>query len=197
MPSKLVQRNEVLSIGDYEAVRAQFRNRVIEEKKARRVAIGERATALFENHDTALLQIQEMLRTERITREAAILHEIETYNEFIPGDRELSCTIMINVDDKEERERFLFALAGVEKTIALVVDGKRYPASWDERRVEADRASAVLYLKFPIDDDAIDALRAAARGGAHVLEIEIDHDAYRSRAALDRRVLVSLAEDFA
>ena len=32
---------------------------------------------LFENHDTALYQIQEMLRTERISAEKALLHEIE------------------------------------------------------------------------------------------------------------------------
>jgi hypothetical protein len=198
MPSKLVTRSEVLSLGDYEAIRAQFRARIIEEKKARRIAVGERATAVFENHDTALLQIQEMLRTERITREAAVLHEIETYNELVPGDRELSCTIMINVEDKDEREKFLFALAGIEKTIAFVVDGTRFPATWDARRVEDDRASAVLYLKFPLDDAAITKLRAAARGeGGHVVALAVDHAAYRATATLDRRVLVSLAEDFA
>jgi len=52
------------------------------EKKGRRVALGPNATCVFENRDTALMQIQEMLRTERITRPAAIDHEIETYDPY-------------------------------------------------------------------------------------------------------------------
>ena len=193
---KPVERNEVLSIGDYEAIRAQFRARVIEEKKNRRVDLGERATAVFENHDTALLQIQEMLRTERITREAAILHEIETYNELVPGARELSCTIMITVDDKAERDKFLSDLRGVEQTVSLHVDGRRFPATWDAKRVEDDRASAVLYLKFPLDDAAVSAIRKAAAPGATV-KLAIEHPVSRAEATLDRRTVVSLAEDFA
>src|SRR5450432_3314744 len=106
---KTVERSELLGLADYETIRPQFRARVIEEKKQRRIAIGPRATALFENHDTVLLQIQEMLRTERITREASIQHEIDTYNEFIPGAGEVSCTIMIEIDDKTERDTFLVA----------------------------------------------------------------------------------------
>lgn len=190
---KPVERSEVLSIGDYEAIRAQFRARIIEEKRHRRFSLGDRAFGVFENHDTALLQIQEMLRTERITREGAILHEIETYNELVPGDRELSCTILVTVDDKEERDRFLAQLQGVERTIAITVDGRRFPATWDEQRTEPDRASAVLYLKFPLDAEATNALRS---GKAQAATISVDHPVYRAEATLDRSLLASLAEDF-
>lgn len=86
---KPIERGEVLGIAEYEKIREHFRERVIGEKKLRRVQLGPKATALFENRDTVLLQIQEMLRTERITREAAILHEIETYNQLLPGNDEL------------------------------------------------------------------------------------------------------------
>src|SRR5215469_6484695 len=115
---KPIERGEVLGLADYETIRPHFRARVIEEKKRRRLSVGPRATALFENRDTVLLQIQEMLRTERITREAAILHEIETYNDFIPNDDELSCTLMIEIDDKDERERFLESARGLEEAVA-------------------------------------------------------------------------------
>src|SRR5262245_2072838 len=97
---KPIERGEVLGLAEYESIRDRFRARVIEEKKARRVALGPNATCVFENRDTALMQIQEMLRTERITREAAILHEIETYNQLVPGDHELSATVLIEIDDK-------------------------------------------------------------------------------------------------
>ena len=92
---KPVTRDEILGLAEYEKVREPFRARVIEEKRARRVLVGDRVSAIFENHDTVLLQIQEMLRTERITRPAAVQHEIDTYNETVPTGDELSCTVMI------------------------------------------------------------------------------------------------------
>lgn len=186
-----VERAEILGLSAYESFRAPFRARVIEEKKRRRVAVGGRVTAVFENHDTVLLQIQEMLRTERITREAAILHEIDTYNELIPGFRELSATIMIEIPDAADREAFLDAAAGLERHIALVVDGTRFVATFDPGRVLADRASAVLYVKFPLSEQATQAI---SRGGARV-NLVIDHPAYEAEATLGTEVLASLAQD--
>src|SRR5271168_3775318 len=104
---KPVQRNEILPIGEYELVRPHFRARVIEEKKARRLQVGEHLSAVFENHDSVLLQIQEMLRTERITAEAAIAHEIETYNELVPARGQVSLTLFVEIPDKETRDRML------------------------------------------------------------------------------------------
>src|SRR5271154_4518977 len=98
---KPVRRDEVMGLADYETIRDRFRSRVIEEKRARRVTVGDSASAVFENHDTVLLQIQEMLRTERITREAAIKHEIDTYNTHAPGKDELFATVMIEIPDPD------------------------------------------------------------------------------------------------
>ena len=112
-----VKRNEILGLGDYESIRPHFRARIIEEKKNRRFAVGPLATVVLENHDTVLLQIQEMLRTERITKEAAIQHEIDVYNELIPKNGEISFTLMFEISDKETRESFLFRAKDVEKNI--------------------------------------------------------------------------------
>jgi hypothetical protein len=190
---KPVDRSEVLPLGEYETIRDRFRARVIEEKKRRRVALGPRATALFENHDTVLLQIQEMLRTERITRDAAVAHEIETYNELIPGDNELSATVMIEISDKEEREKFLVAAVGFEDHVALVVDGKRFPARWKslEERDTSQRTTAVHYFKFSLDDEAA---RAVAKRAAKVTLL-VDHPAYTASTELSPEALASIAED--
>src|SRR3974390_3479199 len=104
---KRIERGEILGLAEYEQVRERFRARVVAEKKARRVQLGPVVSVLFENHDTVLLQIQEMLRTERITKPAAIQHEIDTYNELVPGPDELSCTLMIEIPEKAERDAFL------------------------------------------------------------------------------------------
>src|SRR5689334_6801955 len=105
-----IERSEILGLGPYEQIRDRFRARVIDEKKARRVALGEHLTVVFENRDTVLLQIQEMLRTERITTESAIAHEIETYNELVPAEGELSVTLFVEIPDKETRDRLLVEL---------------------------------------------------------------------------------------
>ncbi len=188
---KPVERGEILGLAEYDLVRARFRARVINEKKLRRVALGGRVTAVFENHDTVLLQIQEMLRTERITREAAVLHEVDTYNQLVPAPGELSATLMVEIPDPGEREAFLDAVRGFERHVALLVDGERFAATFDPTRVLPDRASAVLYVKFPLSAPAGDAIRA--RRGS--VSLTVDHPAYGAEVTLGADVLASLAED--
>jgi hypothetical protein len=198
---KPIQRNEILDLAEYEALREPFRARVIAQKKIRRVALGPQASCLFENRDTALLQIQEMLRTERITREGAILHEIETYNQLVPGDHELSATVLIEVDEKADRERFLFEAKGLDRAFALVIDGARCPGKHDEARESPDRTTAVHYLKFPLAPAAERALRdilAKTRKASEVtVEVTVEHPRYTARATLGAALVADLAEDLA
>jgi hypothetical protein len=186
-----IRRDELLGLAEYETIRPRFRARVIDEKKRRRVAVGPYASVLFENRDTVLLQIQEMLRTERITREAAIAHEIDTYNAFIPGDAELSCTLMLEIDDKDTRDAFLVAARGIEEAVAIVIGGETHRGTTTPDRILPDRASAVIYLKVPIGEHGVAAIR---KGEA--VAITVDHAAYRATADLPREVVASLAEDF-
>jgi hypothetical protein len=198
---KPVARSEVLGLAEYEVVREPFRNRVIAEKKARRVALGPQASCVFENRDTALMQIQEMLRTERITREAAIAHEIETYNQLVPGDHELSATVLIEVDDKAQREAFLFEAKGLDRAFSLVVDGATCKGKHDEAREQPDRTTAVHYLKFPLVEAAERALRdvlAGKRKPSEVtVELVVEHPRYSARTTLPASLVLSLAEDLA
>jgi hypothetical protein len=198
---KPVERGEVLGLAEYEGIRDPFRARVIEEKKRRRVKLGDNATCVFENHDTALMQIQEMLRTERITREAAILHEIATYNELVPGDHELSATVMIEIDDKPQRESFLTEARGLERTFAVVVDGDRCGGTFDATRESPERTTAVHYLKFPLGERAERALRDVLEGKRKAADVAVDlvveHARYAARTRLPPEVVQSLAEDLA
>jgi hypothetical protein len=188
-----VARDEILGIAEYESIRGPFRARVIGEKKRRRTSLGPHVTVVFENHDTVLLQVQEMLRTERITREAAVQHEIDTYNELIPAPAELSATLMIEIPDPTERDAFLTAAAGIETHVSLWVGDWRVPAVFAADRVLPDRASAVLYLKFPLPEPA----HAAARERSAPLRLAIDHPAYAASSLLGPDLAASLAEDLA
>jgi hypothetical protein len=194
---KLVERGEILGLAEYEMVRERFRARVIAEKKRRRVAVGPKVTVLFENHDSVLLQIQEMLRTERISRREAVQHEIDTYNELIPGADELSFTLMVEIPEKEERDAFLAAAAGLEEHVALIAGNKRIPAAGRREGGESARTTAVHYLKFALPRHVADALRASADGDKTLqqLTVAIDHPAYRADSVLPGETVLALGED--
>jgi Protein of unknown function (DUF3501) len=189
---QLIQRNEILPLGDYEAIRPRFRARVIDEKKARRVKLGEHLSAIFENRDSVLLQIQEMLRTERITAEPAILHEIETYNDLVPARGQVSLTLFVEIPDKATRDRMLVELAGLEDTVGVEVDGEVFPATGKlpDGFVEG-RTTAVHYLKATLDEAAV----AAVAAGTATVALVVNHPKLAARTELARPSLRKLAED--
>lgn len=118
-------------------------------KALRRVHIGEYLTLLFENHLTMRYQIQEMVRAERIVKEADIQHEIDTYNEVLGGEGEFGCTLLIEIDDPAVRNVKLKEWWRLpEKMYVLLEDGTRVWATFDERQRGDDRVSSVQYLKF-------------------------------------------------
>jgi len=196
---KPIERGEILGLAEYEQVRERFRSRVIAEKKVRRVQVGPRASAVFENRDTVVLQIQEMLRTERITRPAAVDHEIATYNELLPGTDELSCTLMIEIPEKAERDAFLVAAAGLEKHVWLAAGAVRVRARSIDRGASAERTTAVHYLKFALPAQLAQALRKATDGTETLTQLEllVDHPAYTERGAMAAETILQLGQDLA
>ena len=77
--AKLV-RADVLGPSLYAPIRDDFRRRIIELKRPRRVEVGDKVTLTFENRDTLRFQVEEMLRTEGITTDEGIQAELDTYN---------------------------------------------------------------------------------------------------------------------
>jgi hypothetical protein len=144
-----------------------------------------------------LFQIQEMLWTERIVKKAAILHELETYNELIPQARELSCTMFVEIPDKELRERRLVELAGLEERISIEVSGLAFPARNETRGVLPDRTTAVHYLKFPLGENA--PMLAAKRSDREASGVYflIEHPNLSVRKELPSATINALAEDIA
>lgn len=188
-----VERGELLPLSEYETVRDRFRARIIEHKRVRRVAIGPYMSAVFEDRDSVLHQIQEMLRTERITREDAVLHEIETYNELVPGHHELSLTLFVEIPDTATRDRMLVELEGLESTFFIEVDGRRYPARSETRGVIPGRTTAVHYAKVPLDADGVATLRA----GKGKWSVGSAHPRYEHSTALAPTTVASIAHDVA
>ena len=149
---KRVELSDILSLESYEQRREALRQLVLEVKRPRRVHLAGVLTFLFENTLTVRYQIQEMLRTERITRESDVLHEIETYNELLGDDGELGCTLLIELPDAEERREKLTRWRELPEHVYLrTEDGKLVRPRFDERQRGEARLSSVQYLKFAVD----------------------------------------------
>jgi len=146
---KPVERTEIIDYVTYEERRDATRDEVMAAKALRRVHIGEYLTLLFENHLTMRYQIQEMVRVERLVKEADIQHEIDTYNEVLGAQGEFGCTLLIEIDDPAVRNVKLKEWWQLpEKIYLLLEDGTRVSATFDERQRGDDRVSSVQYMKF-------------------------------------------------
>ena len=186
-----VELREIKNIADYELERKTWRPSVMALKDRRRVRVGQHLTFLFENRDTVRYQIQEMMRIERIVEPEAIRHEVDTYNELIPGPCELSATLLIEYDSPEERDVALRDLVGLEEHVRIEVgDQPQTKGRFDTRQIATDRLSSVQYVKFPLTPEQ----RARWRDGARIV---IDHPKYPAAQALSFDQLQEMARDFA
>jgi hypothetical protein len=146
-----VRREELLDLAAYERSRAEIRGAVMEAKRLRRVHVAGVLTFLFENTATMRYQIQEMIRAERLEREADILHELETYNELLGGEGELGVSLLIEIPDQQERDRRLREWLELPRHLFLETeDGEKVRAKFDQRQIGIDRLSSVQYLKFDV-----------------------------------------------
>jgi hypothetical protein len=190
---KPIEASEIRSNADYALARDEMRSRVLAIKKARRVHLGDHLTILFENHDTMLYQVQEMMRVEGIEDPKAIAHEIKTYNELVPGRDELKATLLVEYAEPAERDAALRALVGLQDSVALEVEGAgRVMALFDDRQISDGRISSVHYLTFALGSEVAAGLRGGAGATLHVCHPELTVS-----TALDYAQLAAVRGDLA
>jgi hypothetical protein len=187
-----VSRDDILDFEHWERARKTLRPLFIREKDRRRVNVGSHLTLLFENTQTLWYQVEEMLRAERISEPGAVQHEIDTYNELIPGPGELSATLMIQFGDARERDAELMRLPGFERHLWLSLGERRLAVKFDERQTSPERISSVQFVRFPVGCDAETFAKLAAAGQVAIVA---DHPNLAARAQIAGEVALALAED--
>jgi hypothetical protein len=186
-----LERHDILGPRRYEPIRDDYRKRIIQLKKDRRVSVGDRITLVFENRDTLLFQVEEMLRAERITEEDKIQDELDVYNALMPTSDELSATLFLENPRDVDRAAELTRFVGIDEHVLLVIGDHRVRAWFEPGRQERDRISAVQYTRYKLTPEARSALASPGTPCA----IEIDHPAYQARAELSDAMRASLARD--
>jgi len=149
-----IKPSDIMDVEAYGATRKQRRAEMVALKKNRRLGVGPHATMYFENYDTMLYQVQEMVFTER-GGAAQIVEELEAYNPLVPKGNELVVTVMMEVEDPEKREQLLRRLGGIEETVSIEFDGEKIMADWErdvDRTTPDGKTSAVHFLHFRFSD---------------------------------------------
>lgn len=182
----------IRNLHEYETARPEFRRRVIELKSRRRVAVGPLVTLVFENRDTALFQIQEMLRAERIVDPAKVQDEIDVYNTLLPDAGEVAATLFIEITDEARVKPVLDAFIGLDegRSLWMEVGGEQFFATFEAGHGREDKISAVHYVRFPLGARGREAL--ASSGPASLV---LAHGEYAARAELPPETVGELIED--
>jgi len=173
-----LERSDLWSLEEYADKRSDFKSKVIAHKQYRQLPIGPNATVYFEDNLTIQYQIQEMLRIERIFEAAAIEEELATYNPLIPDGSNWKATLMIEFTDETERRVALAKMRGIEDSIWMQVEGhdKITPfANEDMERTNADKTSAVHFLRFELDQEMATSLKSGANLSAGITHAEYHH----------------------
>jgi hypothetical protein len=186
-----ISRRDILGPARYTPMRDDFRKRIIALKKHRRVELGDRVSLVFENRDTLVFQIEEMLRAEGISSEAGIQGEIDVYNTMMPSGDELSATLFLETPRDEDPKEALHRFIGLDEHVMLEIGPHRIPAAFEAGRQDADRISAVQYTRYRLTDAAKSALRTAGTKVA----VSIAHPSYAQRTELSEEARASLAKD--
>jgi hypothetical protein len=188
----MITLSDILNIAEYEKRRPEIRKRVIEAKKNRRISVGPIMTFVFENRDTVLFQIQEMVRTEHLVHDKEIQHEIGTYSKLLPTHDELSATLLIEITDKEKIRSTLDSLVGLTKnSIYLMIGEKEIKTIFDEEQSEEGRISAVQYVRWKLSDEDIERFRF----GQAEISIVIRHPNYQYSALLTNEQRKAIVKD--
>ena len=191
----MITRDSLITLEAYAKARTSMRDEVMAQKKLRRVKLGENILLIFENELLIRYQIQEMLRDEKIFEEDGIRHELESYVPLVPTGSNFKVTMQIEYADEAQRSEMLAKLKGVEDRVWVRVAGFDPVfaiADEDLERENAEKTSAVHFLRFELSASAV----AAAKAGA-TISVGVDHPHYQSVVTVGDATRASLASDLA
>jgi len=192
--SRKLTLDDIADLRAYERERPAFRAHVIEVKRRRRIAIGEMLTIMFENRDTMRLQIQEMIRAEKLVTDEGVMEELKVYNPMIPMPGQLCATLFLELTSEDQVREWLPKLAGLEDSICIQLsDGSKVRGSIDAQHAAGltrpDVTAAVHYLTFDFTEEQVEQF---AFGPVSVL---CDQPNYREVSSFSDETRVKLLTD--
>ena len=189
-----IQKEDIMPLDIYIGKRRELRKNIVDYKKNRRVALGPYATFYFESYETMLAQVQEMLYIEK-GGEEQLQDELSAYNPLIPNGKELTATLMFEIDNPISRAAFLGKVGGIEETVFMKINGEKIKAIPEEdvdRTSSEGKASSVQFIHFNFTDDQIEKFQS----NSSEIELGIGHIEYSHSTILSKENISSLSADF-
>jgi len=175
---KKLTRKDLYSLEEYSAMRDEYRRKIMAHKENRRLELGDNILLSFEDRQIMQYQVQEMLKAEKIFEAEGIEEELAAYNPLIPDGTNWKATMLIQYPDVEERQKQLTRLIGIEDKIWMQIEGfdKIYAiADEDLERDNAEKTSAVHFMRYELENDMI----AAVKTGA-AISAGVEHENYQA-----------------
>ena len=189
-----IEKQDLLPSDVYAKSRKQIRKDLVEFKKDRRIALGPYATFYFESFETMVAQVQEMLHIEKGGDEQ-LKDELIAYNPLVPNGKELTATLMFEIDNPISRAAFLGKVGGIEEKIFIKINDeivKAIPEKDVDRTSAEGKASSVQFIHFKLNDDQISKFKSDST----TIELGIDHKEYTHTTRLAENSVKSLCADF-
>ncbi|MDB9819584.1 DUF3501 family protein [Candidatus Pelagibacter sp.] len=191
---KQIEKEDLLPFDVYAKSRKQIRKDLVEFKKDRRIALGPYATFYFESFETMVAQVQEMLHIEKGGDEQ-LKDELVAYNPLVPNGKELTATLMFEIDNPISRAAFLGKVGGIEEKIFMKINDeivKAVPEEDVDRTSAEGKASSVQFIHFKLSDDQVSKFKSDSA----TIELGIDHKEYTHTTRLAENSVKSLCADF-
>ena len=191
---RVIEKEDIMPLDVYIGKRRELRKNIVDYKKNRRVALGPYATFYFESYETMLAQVQEMLYIEK-GGDQQLQDELSAYNPLIPNGKELTATLMFEIDNPISRAAFLGKVGGIEETVFMKINGEKIKAVPEEdvdRTSTEGKASSVQFIHFNFTDDQIEKFKS----NSSEIELGIDHKEYSHSTKLSKENIASLSADF-
>jgi len=189
-----IEKKDLLASDIYAKNRKQIRKDLVEFKKNRRIALGPYATFYFESFETMVAQVQEMLHIEKGGDEQ-LKDELIAYNPLVPNGKELTATLMFEIDNPISRSAFLGKVGGIEEKIFIKINDeiiKAIPEEDVDRTSAEGKASSVQFIHFKLNDDQISKFKSDSA----TIELGINHKEYTHTTRLAENSVKSLCADF-
>ena len=191
---KIILKEDIMPLDVYTSQRKELRKKIVDFKKNRRIPLGPYATFYFESFETMLAQVHEMLYIEKGGDEQ-LKDELTAYNPLVPNGKELTATLMFEIDNPVSRASFLGKVGGIEEKVYMKVGGdliKAIPEEDVDRTSAEGKASSVQFIHFKFNDEQIKKFKS----DLSEIEIGIDHAEYSHSTKLNLPTIKSLSADF-
>jgi hypothetical protein len=192
--NKQIEKIDLIPADIYAGSRKKIRKELVEFKKNRRIALGPYATFYFESFETMLAQVQEMLYIEKGGDEQ-LKDELIAYNPLVPNGKELTATLMFEIDNPVSRAVFLGKVGGIEEKVYMKIDNeivKAIPEKDVDRTSTEGKASSVQFIHFKFNEDQITKFKS----GNTSIDLGINHKEYSHTTKLNEDNINSLSKDF-